>query len=680
MDQTARAAAIVASSSVAIISCDLQRGIASWNAAAEQLYGYSAQEMIGRSHAILIPPGSDEVHGDLASEVIARGGIEALEVERVRKNGERFYVSLNLSVIYDDDGKPTGICAVCRDITEKRRAKEALAESEERLKSLSDASFEGIAVSRKGLIVDANAAFVTLFGYDSLHEIIGKSAIDFAAPECGALVAQKNGNGEEGAYEALCQRKDGSTFCAELRGRQIPWRGELARVTAVQDITIRKETENALRRSEAKLIEAQRVAKMGSWDYDLATGDITWSSEMFRLMGVDPAQGEPDYPGMLAHYHPEDAIKLDALSTQAIVQGIVFAVDLRLAPAQGPLEWRHAAGAAIAGPDGKIVRLTGTVTDVTERMLSEERSRVLFENSCDGHLFWDKSGLIDCNEAAVAMFRCADKAEMLSSHPALMSPEFQPDGRRSAEKRIEIDQIAWASKRHRFEWTHKRRNGEEFPVEVTLTPVTLRERPVMLVNWHDLTEQKRAEQQIKDYAIVLEYQKAQLEEANVALSLLATTDGLTGLKNHRAFQERLSLEMDLAVRHHQPLSVVMLDVDHFKQFNDTFGHPEGDEVLRQSAKLLLTNVRETDMVARYGGEEFVVLLPQTDATGAVCIAERVRQAFQQAAWSKRLVTVSVGVASLGEKSSEECNLIDQADKALYRSKSGGRNRVTNYSE
>ena len=182
---------------------------------------------------------------------------------------------------------------------------------------------------------------------------------------------------------------------------------------------------------------------------------------------------------------------------------------------------------------------------------------------------------------------------------------------------------------------------------------------------------------------ILEVQNQDLEIAHEQLALqneelnnLATTDGLTSLANRRAFQNRLDVEWKSATRYGLPLSVVLLDVDHFKQFNDTFGHQAGDAVLIEVGRALAECARDTDMAARYGGEEFIVILPHTDSIGAVAIAERIRGSVAALAGLPRLITVSVGVAALNLSMSEPEALIESADKALYDSKHNGRNRVT----
>ena len=571
------------------------------------------------------------------------------------------------------------------------------------------------------------------------------------------------------------------------------------------------------------------------------------------------------------------------------------------------------------------LQLRQQLTELSGTIKRQETFRVLFEQSSDAHLIFDeRDGILDCNHAAVEMLRCRDKSEVLALHPAVLSPEFQPGGRRSMEKCVEMDALARRDGYHRFDWTHRRADGEDFPCEVTLTPVELRGRTLLLVVWHDLTDRKRAEDalraseallgsafedaaigmslvapdgrwlrvnrsltaflgyspaellatdfqtlthpddldadlalvrqvlagevrayhmekryshkdgrtlhallsvslvrdaaavplyfvsQIQDigprkaaeeavraselkfrlvvdrlaegmfvvdpasnrfvevnaallemlgyradeflalsiadlvageppetvarnvavvhdalekhgrhdlgrkhlrrkdggvvpvevrislvpaggaglHAVIVrdvteqvaaedrlfEYQLS-LEEANAKLRALAATDGLTGIRNRAAFNDRLTEEYERAARFGRPLSLLLMDVDHFKMFNDTFGHPAGDDVLKTVARTLVTTARITDFVARYGGEEFVLILPDTDIAGAMVVAERCRRAIAAVSWRERAVTISVGVSTRTGDTAEATDLVKQADEALYRSKAAGRNRV-----
>lgn len=161
---------------------------------------------------------------------------------------------------------------------------------------------------------------------------------------------------------------------------------------------------------------------------------------------------------------------------------------------------------------------------------------------------------------------------------------------------------------------------------------------------------------------------------------LATVDGLTGLVVHRHFQTKMEEEFRRAKRYDNPLSFMMTDIDHFKKFNDTWGHQTGDMVLREVARIVRDNARDTDIAARYGGEEFAVILPETDPDGAMFLAERLRQRIEDAAFEgpkgPLKVTISVGVCSLPYIQFETVpEMIKLADEALYACKRNGRNRV-----
>lgn len=177
------------------------------------------------------------------------------------------------------------------------------------------------------------------------------------------------------------------------------------------------------------------------------------------------------------------------------------------------------------------------------------------------------------------------------------------------------------------------------------------------------------------YERELETIRGQLEARNATLRALSTTDELTNAHNRRSFIEHLRIEWERADRQKTPLSLLMIDVDRFKDYNDSFGHPAGDVVLKQLAQLLCLHARTVDIVARYGGEEFAVILPDSERQGARKLAERFRAAIETANWPRRNLTVSVGVATRVPNIKSPSVLIDRADSALYRAKQNGRNRV-----
>ncbi len=173
----------------------------------------------------------------------------------------------------------------------------------------------------------------------------------------------------------------------------------------------------------------------------------------------------------------------------------------------------------------------------------------------------------------------------------------------------------------------------------------------------------------------------QLKEANEQLESLARTDALTGLANRRHLKETLAFHFALARRGERPLAFVMVDVDHFKNYNDTHGHPEGDKVLRTLSDLLRKRVRQTDVACRYGGEEFAIMFPDTELAQAELAAEAIRKRVEYHDFPHGSqqpggrLTVSIGVAALADEMQEPMDLVARADAALYEAKRTGRNRV-----
>jgi diguanylate cyclase (GGDEF)-like protein/PAS domain S-box-containing protein len=222
----------------------------------------------------------------------------------------------------------------------------------------------------------------------------------------------------------------------------------------------------------------------------------------------------------------------------------------------------------------------------------------------------------------------------------------------------------------------RRHDGSVFPAEVGLSPVKTSRGPYVVCAIMDLTERKREAERLVQHA-------AALQAANDRLVELATTDSLTSLWNRRAFLDQLDIQLEQAVRAAHPMSVLILDVDHFKPYNDEYGHLAGDEILRSAARLLRERARRSDYVARIGGEEFGVILHEANRDGALRLAEQLRVAVEAAQWPRRRITISVGAATVAfpapvprPPSPGRTRVLSAADRALYYSKQQGRNRVT----
>lgn len=333
----------------------------------------------------------------------------------------------------------------------------------------------------------------------------------------------------------------------------------------------------------------------------------------------------------------------------------------------------------------EVERAADSLSDMNECLtMASRRFEELFNGLPVACFTFDEAGMIhEWNRGAQEVFG-------IQSHEAFQRPVWNVFSGEDASWDLEqVQGVFHDGEPVVFDWTFTTRTGTMKYLACNVICLrSMSGKPVGAVCANlDITGRKQAEQQIEhqmlkinQYAEQLQEQKIALETMNTKLNHLAVTDGLTGLWNHRRFQEMLDEQLAAIHRTGEPISLILLDIDHFKRFNDDFGHQVGDAVLVQFADTLRVTARSFELPARYGGEEFAIILQGCDLEGARVAAERFRESVEAQRWPHRQVTCSVGITTCYGESVDSKKLVAEADLALYYSKQHGRNRSTHYSQ
>lgn len=279
-------------------------------------------------------------------------------------------------LLRDPVGMPQGFATIARDITEFKRVANALRLSEEKFATAFHTAPDAFGISRlsDGCYLDLNEGFWRVTGW-TRQEAIGKTSLDLGIwrdpGDRTRLVERLTRDGEVRNLEVQLRRRNGEVFSALISATPIRVAGEACVLTAARDITDRIQMEQALRESEARYREAQRIAHLGHWDFEIASGKMRWSEEIFRLFGLSETQPEPDYDGYLELVHPADRDALVAAVEAAKRDSKPYTVEHRVRLPDGTYRYVEGRGIAHRGNSGRIERLSGTVMDITERKLNE---------------------------------------------------------------------------------------------------------------------------------------------------------------------------------------------------------------------------------------------------------------------------------------------------------------------
>lgn len=618
--------------------------------------------------------------------------------------GEQVFLT-NSSPIHDVQGDAYGWLVLFYDSTEQIHLHEALTSSEARYRSLAEAANDAIVIIQDGKLVYANRRCLEIGGY-SQEELIGQDFVRFLRPEdheqiMRAYLRRLSGSPSGGLVESALLTKDGSWRHLEYNTGMIEHQGRPAVVAYLRDITSRREIEQKLRDSE----ELYRSIVTVSPD-DISITDLNGRIELvspagLRMFGYAPEealQGK-SLAEFVAPADRERFMQDVARLVQGTETGILEYHGLRK---DGALFEFETNGGVLRDGAGKPKSLVFVVRDITERRRIEasERQRIqelevlratLQDISAELELprllkaiVERMVGLMNVRDSELAMYH-EDTQELEIVVSYLKERDYTGTIMQLGEgcmgmvaqtrQSMVIDNYAdWEGRSPQYLASH---------TSIVAVPLVSGARLLGVLAVGDEAAQRkfnhRDMQLLEMFAqqAVIAIQNAELFSE---VQRLATIDPLTGILNRRSFFERAMQEFTRSRRYHTPLSLVMLDLDHFKKINDTFGHLIGDKALSEISRTCAAQIRASDFVGRYGGEEFVVLLPETSLEGALSIAQRLCETIRDVTIESKQglvkVTASVGVAELMEDYASLDVLLEHADAALYRAKQAGRNRVS----
>ena len=730
-----------------------------------------------------------------------RGVVVGYECQFRRKDGSTIWASLNCRTVLAEDGISNIDEGYVEDITERRQAAQALADSEGRLRSFfaENASVMLLVEPANGIIHAANRAASRYYGY-ALNQLIGMSIdrINALTPEEVEQERDRALREERSFFQFRHRLADGQVRDVEVYSSPIQTEGTQLLLSIVHDVTGRIRAEQKLRESAESLHEAQRIAGLGSYVLDIPTGVWTSSEILDEIFGIGK-EYQRSLPGWTVLIHPSEQATMAAYFTEEVLgKKRPFNKEYRIVKqADREERWVHGLGRLEFGTQGQPLRMRGTIQDITARKraelqlrASEKQYRATFEQAAIGIVHTGRDGkLLRCNARFAAMLgympeempgltvdqitapedapgrtqfirqiwsgelatACLEKRYLRKDGSrtwARVTVSMQRDGegrplhsialvedinvQKAAEERLSATQEALreseARYRTAFQTSHNAVNinrledGMYFDVNNTFLGIMGYEREEVVGKtsleldiWADKSERARMAETLQRDGIFrdeIQFRKKNgevfwglmsaslFEHAGVACVLsvtqditnakaaqdeirsLAFYDPLTGLPNRRLFEDRLRQSLSASSRHRYKQALLFVDLDHFKNLNDTLGHQTGDLLLQEVATRLRLCVRETDTVARLGGDEFLIILeelsqiPEDAAAKAETVAKKILASLEQPYWldgRQCLSSASVGITVFGDHRETLNDVMQHADIAMYQAKAAGRN-------
>jgi diguanylate cyclase (GGDEF)-like protein/PAS domain S-box-containing protein len=667
--------------------------------------GYARHEVIGRPVADFLAPASLQHMRDKVFPEFRRTGISTdVPCQMVRKDGTVIDVLISAFFEKDDRGVPVRSLAAIVDVTERTRI-ERLRGALHEISEAAHAAADLATLLRRihGIIGDllpAGNFFVAL-----LDEAAGELRFPYFIDEHDAPPrARKLGAG--GLTETVIRtgrslrvtpdtledaRAAGGTIPGTLAvdwlGVPLKCKGRTIGALAVQSYAgsvrytpqdeallqfVSEQVASAidrlqsltdLRHSEERLQRALEASRLALWDYDVATGSVYLSEAWATFLGGEPQPTVTTFAALAGMVPEEDrAAVWEAIAPALKGEKPNYSVEHRLRTPAGNTIWILSQGRVIErDAAGRALRAVGTNKDITDRKQAEEELRLaalVYQHSSEAMLVTDGENRIIAINPAFTQLTGYTAEEALGRTPRLLKsgrqpPSFYADMWRELQAKGHWQGEIW----------NRHKSGREFAEEVVINVIRGADGTVQrhVALFSDITQKKESENLI-------------WHQANY--------DALTGLPNRRMFRDRLEHELRKAGRDGTVLAILMIDLDRFKEVNDTLGHDTGDALLAQAARRIRDCVRASDTVARQGGDEFTVILPEIERPEDVqFIAQKILAALAEAfpmGMERMFISASIGITLYPNDAKGSEDLIKNSDQALYAAKNAGRGRFSHF--
>lgn len=616
------------------------------NKAAAETLGWGKAELIGRHQRTLHP--AHEHVGDFSRTFIEHTGSKdalILETQFVTKSGALLDVAIKAST-FILAGKQV-IFGIARDISGEKKYQEEI----DKL-----ARFPGenpspvMRASATGLTVYINKAGRQLLKGWNIET--GRPLPEFFQP----AIANASCNQVTELQEVQIEEKTFQFAVTPVPGE------EYVNIYAV-DISHLKKVENDLRESEQRYSLAQSAANIGSWEWEITTGKVHWSTHVYRIYDIPPGGFPGTFKALMALVHPEDRDKVKK-SIRAARKDSIYNLEHRIILPDGSIRWLRESGQIYSDQRHNSDRLLGVVQDITEEKAAREKIRILsqaVEHSPASVVITELDGTITYVNPKFVEVTGYSPEEALGKNPRILNSGHQP-----AEFYKDMWETLASGKEWRGEFCNRKKNGEEYWESASISAVRSEDdgKPRYYVAIkEEITEKKRQAERINQ---------------------LALHDPLTSLYNRISFIDHLEKAISTAGRKGTSLALLFLDLDGFKAVNDQLGHSAGDYVLKEVAERLRHAVREMDVIARWGGDEFAIIATEFHSKKEIdSIAGRIIDSlgrpFRPGA-AECFIGVSIGIVLFPEDDGEVEQLVKKADQAMYQIKKRGKNSFSYYSE